>query len=57
VTVSVNCNSTFNKGIKMLSGLLGGSIKCTSYNGSQKFIDARLEKLGKQRKEKNKGNQ
>ena len=46
-TVAVDCNSSLNKGITILSSILGGSIKCTSYNGTQKFIDARLEKLGK----------
>ena len=35
VAVNVNCNSTFNKGITILSGLLGGSVKCASYHGSQ----------------------
>jgi len=45
--VEVNCNNVFYKGMMMLSGLLKGSVKCTSYNGSQKFIDARLKKLGK----------
>ncbi len=52
VTVELNCNSTFNKGMKILSGMLGGSIKCKSYNGSQKFIDARLIKLGKKKDDK-----
>ncbi|MEW6989141.1 hypothetical protein AADZ91_00515 [Colwelliaceae bacterium 6441] len=44
--VEVDCSNTFNKGITMLSGLLGGSIKCNSFNGSQQYIDARLKKMG-----------
>jgi len=48
-TVNVNCKSTLNKGVMILSSLLGGSVKCTNFNGSQKFIDARLEKLGKKK--------
>jgi len=45
--VEVNCNNAFYKGMMILSSLLKGSVKCTNYNGSQKFIDARLKKLGK----------
>lgn len=52
VNIEVNCNSAVNKSLSVLSGLLGGSIKCTSFNGSQKFIDARLEKLGKKKDKK-----
>ena len=28
VDVKINCDSAFNKGVKIISGLLGGSIKC-----------------------------
>ena len=48
-TVNVNCKSTLNKGVMILSNLLGGSVKCSNFNGSQKFIDARLEKMGKRK--------
>jgi hypothetical protein len=47
VTIKVDCDNTFNKGMMIVSGLLGGGIKCNSFNGSQKYIDKRLEKLGK----------
>jgi hypothetical protein len=47
VEIKVDCSNTFNKGLKIISGMLGGSIKCNRFNGSQKFIDARLEKMGK----------
>jgi len=47
VTIKVDCDNTFNKGMMIMSGLLGGGIKCNSFNGSQRFIDKRLEKLGK----------
>jgi len=47
VTIRVNCDNALNKGMMIMSGLLGGSVKCNSFNGSKKFIDERLEKLGK----------
>jgi len=49
--LEVNCNTTLFKGLTILGGLLGGSIKCNSFNGSQQYIGDRLEKLGKKKTE------
>jgi len=49
VEVNVSCNNTLNKSITIMSGLLGGTIKCNSFNESQKHIDRRLDKLGVKR--------
>lgn len=48
VQVNVSCDNAFSKGLTILSNIMGGSVKCQRFNGAQKFIDARLEKLGKQ---------
>jgi DNA mismatch repair ATPase MutL len=56
VDIKVNCNNAFNKSMTVISGLLGGTIKCNSFNGSQKHIDARLEKLGVIKDKKRKTN-
>ena len=52
IEVRVNCNNVLNESLTFISGMLGGSIKCISFNGSQKYIDARLEKLGKKKNKK-----
>ena len=44
--VNVSCNNMLNKSMMAMSGLLGGTIKCNSFNGSQKYINKRLDKLG-----------
>lgn len=49
VQVDVNCDNAFSKGLTILSNIMGGSVKCQRFNGAQKFIDARLEKLGKKK--------
>lgn len=49
VQVNVNCDNAFSKSLTILSNIMGGSVKCQRFNGAQKFIDARLENLGKKK--------
>lgn len=46
VEVNASCNNALNKSMMAMSGLLGGTIKCNIFNGSQKYINKRLDKLG-----------
>lgn len=39
----VNCDSSLNQGIAVLSGFLGGNVKCSNRKDFQKFIDQRRE--------------
>ncbi|WP_461853208.1 hypothetical protein [Alteromonas sp. HB246098] len=41
----VNCSSTTNKTLAILSGIAGGSLKCTKMDDHKRFIDARVKKL------------
>ena len=43
----VNCSSTTNKTLAILSGIAGGTLKCTKMDDHQRFIDARVNKLPK----------
>lgn len=43
--LEVNCQNAMLKGLSILGGLMGGSIKCNSYNGADKYINARLKKM------------
>lgn len=42
--VLADCSSYTNKGVAVLSGLMGGNIKCTNTNGAESFIQDRLNK-------------
>lgn len=43
----VNCSSTTNKTLAILSGFAGGTLKCTKMDDHKRFIDARVNKLPK----------
>jgi hypothetical protein len=36
VEINASCNNALNKSMMAMSGFLGGTIKCNSFNGSQK---------------------
>lgn len=40
----VNCDSTLNKSIAILGGIMGGKLTCSEKEKYQKYIDARLKK-------------
>ena len=40
----VNCSSTTNKTLAILSGITGGTLECTKMDDHNRFIDARLKK-------------
>lgn len=40
----VNCSSTTNKTLAMLSGITGGTLECTKMDDHNRFIDARVKK-------------
>lgn len=42
--LNMNCDSSLNKGIATLGGLLGGNVKCSKRNNFQQFIDKRTDK-------------
>lgn len=50
VEVNVNCDNALSKGLTVISGLMGGTIRCNINKDFQKYIDARLEKMGKKAK-------
>lgn len=43
----VNCSSTTNKTLAILSGITGGTLECTKMDDHKRFIDARVNKLPK----------
>ena len=43
----VNCSSTTNKTLAILSGITGGTLECTKMDDHERFIDARVNKLPK----------
>jgi len=43
-TKNIDCSGTGGKAVGMLSGLLGGTLRCTDKPDFQKYIDARLNK-------------
>ena len=45
----VNCSSTTNKTLVILSGFGGGTLECTKMDDHHRFIDARVNKLPKDR--------
>lgn len=40
----VNCSSTTNKTLAILSGITGGTLECTKMDDHNRFIDARVKK-------------
>lgn len=44
VVKKVNCTGTSNKVLTLLSGLAGGTLKCTDFGGADKFIEKRIKK-------------
>ena len=43
----VNCSSTTNKTLAILSGIAGGTLECTKMDDHKRFIEARVNKLPK----------
>ena len=43
----VNCQNTLHKGISILAGVMGGSIKCDKYNLNAFLKNRELEQRGK----------
>ena len=42
--IQVDCQNAAKRGLSFISGILGGTIECRSYNGFQQYIDKHLNK-------------